>query len=156
MKKWNLIIDVDNCNNCHMCTLATKDEYVGNNFPGYSAEMPKRGRGNSPKNKAALLHALAHIELNAIDLACDLISRFANPLFPREFYDDWVRIAKEEATHFVLLTERLAQLGTFYGDLPAHDGLWEAAESAAFFAGFAVRRTDRARSARVSIVFLQL
>ena len=43
MKKWNLIIDVDNCNNCHMCTLATKDEYVGNNFPGYSAEMPKRG-----------------------------------------------------------------------------------------------------------------
>ena len=41
MKKWNLIIDVDNCNNCHMCTLATKDEYVGNNFPGYSAEMPK-------------------------------------------------------------------------------------------------------------------
>ena len=43
MKKWNLIIDVDNCNNCHMCTLATKDEYVGNNFPGYSAEMRKRG-----------------------------------------------------------------------------------------------------------------
>jgi len=93
------------------------------------AEMPKRGRGNSHKNKAALLHALAHIELNAIDLSCDLISRFANPLFPREFYDDWVRIANEEATHFVLLTERLAQLGTVYGDLPAHDGLWEAAES---------------------------
>ncbi len=43
MKKWNLIIDVDNCNNCHMCSLACKDEFVGNNFPGYSAEMPKRG-----------------------------------------------------------------------------------------------------------------
>ncbi len=43
MKKWNLIIDVDNCTNCHMCSLACKDEFVGNNFPGYSAEMPKRG-----------------------------------------------------------------------------------------------------------------
>ena len=92
------------------------------------AEMPKRGRANSSKNKVALLHALAHIELNAIDLACDLIARFANPLFPREFYDDWVRVASEEATHFVLLTDRLAQLGAVYGDLPAHDGLWEAAE----------------------------
>ena len=43
MKKWNLIIDVDNCTNCNMCTLASKDEHVGNAFPGYSAEMPKRG-----------------------------------------------------------------------------------------------------------------
>ena len=93
------------------------------------ADMPNRGKANSPKNKAALLHALAHIELNAIDLACDLIARFADPLFPKEFYDDWVRVANEEATHFVLLTDRLAQLGTVYGALPAHDGLWEAAES---------------------------
>ena len=93
------------------------------------ADMPNRGKANSPKNKAALLHALAHIELNAIDLACDLIARFANPLFPKEFYDDWVRVANEEATHFILLTDRLAQLGTVYGALPAHDGLWEAAES---------------------------
>ena len=51
MKKWNLVIDVENCNNCHMCSLACKDEFVGNNFPGYSAEMPKRGADWIKMNK---------------------------------------------------------------------------------------------------------
>lgn len=74
----------------------------------------------------ALLHALAHIELNAIDLAWDLIARFEPP--GAGFYDDWVRVADEEATHHGLLAGRLAEYGATYGDLPAHDGLWEASE----------------------------
>jgi hypothetical protein len=78
-----------------------------------------------------LLHAVAHIELNAIDLAWDLIARFAPPgAGPHDanFYDDWVRVADEEATHHGLLAGRLAAYGAAYGDLPAHDGLWEAAQ----------------------------
>jgi uncharacterized ferritin-like protein (DUF455 family) len=92
-------------------------------------EMPKRGRGMSMAGRIALLHALAHIELNAIDLACDLIARFTAEELPRGFYDDWVTVADEEATHFELLSARLGALGAAYGDLPAHDGLWEAAEA---------------------------
>jgi uncharacterized ferritin-like protein (DUF455 family) len=77
-----------------------------------------------------MLHALAHIELNAIDLACDLLARFAGQ-FPAAFIDDWVTVAEEEAVHFSLLAERLAALGAAYGDLPAHDGLWQAATETA-------------------------
>lgn len=75
----------------------------------------------------ALLHALAHIELNAVDLAWDLVARFAGESPPREFFDDWIAVADEEATHYQLLADRLASLDASYGDLPAHDGLWEAA-----------------------------
>ncbi len=94
-------------------------------------EMPKRRAGGSPAARAALLHALAHIELNAIDLAWDMIARFGGPELPRGFYDDWVRVADEEGKHFLLLAERLEALGAAYGDLPAHDGLWEAATATA-------------------------
>ena len=73
------------------------------------------------------MHALAHIELNAIDLAWDIIARFAGSGLPREFYEDWVRVAAEEASHFALFSARLRDFGVRYGDLPAHDGLWEAA-----------------------------
>ncbi len=90
--------------------------------------MPKRGKARSDAGRIALLHALAHIEFNAIDLACDLIARFADNGLPRAFYDDWVVVAGEEALHFTLLSERLRTLGSHYGALPAHDGLWEAAE----------------------------
>jgi len=90
-------------------------------------DMPKRGRGFGPQARIALLHALAHIELNAIDLACDIVARFAEPRPPRAFFDDWVRVADEEAVHFGLLSGRLAAFGAAYGDLPAHDGLWQAA-----------------------------
>ncbi|MGA7863728.1 MAG: ferritin-like domain-containing protein, partial [Stellaceae bacterium] len=79
----------------------------------------------------ALLHALAHIELNAIDLACDLIARFSREPLPRAFLDDWVGVAAEEAVHFELLVQRLADFGACYGDLPAHDGLWESAAATA-------------------------
>lgn len=89
--------------------------------------MPRRRAAGSPAGRIALYHALAHIELNAIDLAFDLIARFADSSLPWTFYTDWAGIGAEEAHHFKLLTGRLAALGTAYGDLPAHDGLWEAA-----------------------------
>jgi len=77
--------------------------------------------------RIALLHAVAHIELNAIDLAWDLVARFAAPDLPRSFFDDWVGVAEEEATHHALVAGRLAELGVHYGDLPAHDGMWDSA-----------------------------
>lgn len=90
-------------------------------------DMPKRRGAGTRESRIALLHALAHIELNAIDLAWDIVARFASPKLPREFFDDWVGVADDEARHFLLLSERLAALGAAYGDLPAHDGLWRAA-----------------------------
>jgi uncharacterized ferritin-like protein (DUF455 family) len=90
--------------------------------------MPKRSAGGSREKRIALLHALAHIELNAIDLAWDIIARFGTAETPRSFFDDWVKVGEEEAIHFSLLQARLQELGADYGDLPAHDGLWMAAE----------------------------
>jgi uncharacterized ferritin-like protein (DUF455 family) len=94
-------------------------------------ELPKRKAGGNAVKRIALLHALAHIELNAIDLAWDLIARFGTAEMPRAFFDDWVTVADEEALHFELLSARLQELGAAYGDLPAHDGLWEAATGTA-------------------------
>lgn len=94
------------------------------------ARMPKRGRGGSARGRIAMLHALAHIEFVAIDLAFDLIGRFGK-LFPPAFVDDWIAVGADEAMHFALLDRRLRSFGTAYGDLPAHDGLWEAAEATA-------------------------
>lgn len=92
--------------------------------------MPSRGRGGSLRGRIALLHALAHIEFAAIDLALDLVSRFGDR-FPRAFCDDWMRVVADEAMHFALLDRRLRQLGSRYGALPAHAGLWESAEATA-------------------------
>jgi uncharacterized ferritin-like protein (DUF455 family) len=78
------------------------------------------------KGKAQLIHSLAHIELNAIDLALDVIWRFTG--MPTQFYCDWMKVAKEEAYHFTLLRDHLRALGYQYGDFPAHNGLWEMAE----------------------------
>ncbi|MFW2830626.1 ferritin-like domain-containing protein [Sphingomonas sp. ID0503] len=89
--------------------------------------MPKRGRLGSTRGQIAMLHAVANIEFNAIDLAFDIIGRFGHQ-FPRAFTDDWLRVGAEEAAHFALVARRLRALGAAYGDLPAHDGLWEAAE----------------------------
>ncbi|ALG71576.1 rhamnosyltransferase [Azospirillum thiophilum] len=94
-------------------------------------DMPKRGRGGSAQNRIALLHALAHIELNAIDLAWDIVARFAPLGLPRGFTDDWVQVADDEARHFRMLETRLNALGSSYGELPAHDGLWQAATETA-------------------------
>lgn len=78
------------------------------------------------EGRAALLHALAHIELNAIDLAADIVWRFSD--MPDEFYRHWAQVAKEEAYHFSLLRDHLRALGYEYGDFPAHDALWQMAE----------------------------
>ncbi len=94
-------------------------------------EMPRRRTGKSLAGRQALYHALAHIELNAIDLAWDIIARFTEEHAPRDFYDDWVRVADDEARHFALIEARLAALDTHYGALPAHDGLWQAAQDTA-------------------------
>ena len=93
-------------------------------------DMPKR-RSSGHAGRIGLLHALAHIELNAIDLAFDLIGRFINTPMPEDFYADWLRVGAEEAKHFMLLQRRLKSLGSTYGALPAHDGLWEAAQKSA-------------------------
>ncbi|CAE7594597.1 unnamed protein product [Symbiodinium microadriaticum] len=92
-------------------------------------DMPRRRLG-SEEGRIALLHALAHIELNAIDLACDLIARFPTDdgALPVEFYNDWINVADDEARHFKMLERRLQELGSNYGAHPAHDGLWQAAE----------------------------
>jgi uncharacterized ferritin-like protein (DUF455 family) len=92
--------------------------------------MPRRGRGGSERGRIALIHALAHIEFVAIDLAFDMAGRFG-AAFPRAFTDDWMKVGADEAMHFALLDRRLRQLGSRYGAMPAHDGLWEAAEATA-------------------------
>ncbi|WP_026075753.1 ferritin-like domain-containing protein [Noviherbaspirillum massiliense] len=78
------------------------------------------------EGRAALIHALAHIEFNAINLALDAIWRF--PGMPREYYGDWLQVAAEEALHFSLLSSHLEVLGFAYGDFPAHNSLWDMAE----------------------------
>jgi uncharacterized ferritin-like protein (DUF455 family) len=92
-------------------------------------EMKRRRGAGTVDHRIALLHAIAHIELNAIDLAWYLVARFAGQDLPRAFFDDWIMVADQEATHHALLATRLAALGVAYGDLPAHDGLWLAAQS---------------------------
>lgn len=90
------------------------------------SQMPRRGKGGSFRARTAMLHALAHIEFVAIDLAFDIVGRFGADM-PRTFVDDWLRVGADEAMHFALLDRRLQQMGSHYGALSAHDGLWEAA-----------------------------
>lgn len=86
-----------------------------------------RHRGmQTEAGRAVLLHALAHIEFNAINLALDAVWRFSG--MPQAYYADWLRVAAEEAHHFGLLQARLAEFGHAYGDFPAHDGLWDMCE----------------------------
>ncbi|HEX7369348.1 MAG TPA: ferritin-like domain-containing protein [Rhodanobacteraceae bacterium] len=87
-------------------------------------EVPQRGLG-SKEGRAALVHAVAHIEFNAINLAWDAVYRFRG--MPDDYYRDWVKVAHDEARHFTMLSSRLAQLGHAYGDFDAHNGLWEMA-----------------------------
>lgn len=83
----------------------------------------KQRKLGSEAGRATLIHAIAHIEFNAINLALDAVYRFRN--MPDEYYGDWLRVAKEEAYHFSLLESRLQEMGYAYGDWPAHNGLWE-------------------------------
>ncbi len=90
------------------------------------SRMPKRGRGQSERARIALWHALAHIEFTAIDLALDAAGRFGAEM-GEGFVSDFLSVAADEAMHFALLDRRLHALGSCYGALPAHDGLWDAA-----------------------------
>jgi uncharacterized ferritin-like protein (DUF455 family) len=90
-------------------------------------DLPRRKRGGSERARIAMLHAFAHIEYVAIDLAFDCAGRFGDGL-PPDFVDDWLSVGADEAMHFGLLDRRLRALGSGYGALPAHDGLWEAAD----------------------------
>ena len=90
-------------------------------------DVPKRKPG-SPEGRIALLHAVAHIELNAVDLHWDLIARFSHTPLPLGYYDDWVKAADEESKHFNLISDCLEASDSFYGAIPAHAGMWRAAE----------------------------
>lgn len=95
-------------------------------------QVPRRRLGTQA-GRFALMHAVAHIEFNAIDLAFDLVARFAGdariqPDLRRAFVSDWISVGDDEARHFVMVRDRLLELGGDYGDLVAHDGLWEAAQ----------------------------
>jgi len=91
-------------------------------------QLPQRGLG-SDEGRAALVHAVAHIEFNAINLAWDAVYRFRG--MPAAYYRDWASCAHDEARHFAMLAERLQELGHAYGDFDAHDGLWQMAEKTA-------------------------
>ena len=93
-------------------------------------KMPRRGRGGSERSRIALWHSLAHIEFVAIDLALDMAGRFGGEM-NEEFVGDFLAVAADEAMHFALIERKLKSLGSHYGDLPAHDGLWQAAAATA-------------------------
>ncbi len=90
-------------------------------------DVPRR-RPGTEAGRIAILHAVAHIELNAVDLHWDIIPRFADTKMPLGFYDDWVKAADEESKHFNLVCDCLEALGSHYGALDAHAGMWRAAE----------------------------
>ncbi|HEX5057686.1 MAG TPA: ferritin-like domain-containing protein [Gammaproteobacteria bacterium] len=84
---------------------------------------------HTSEGRKAFMHAIAHIEFNAINLACDAVHRFRG--MPRDYYGDWIGVAADEARHFTLLQDYLHKLGCRYGDFPAHGGLWDMAERTA-------------------------
>lgn len=94
------------------------------------SQMPRRGRGGSDRNRAALWHALAHIEFVAIDLALDMVGRFGADR-DESFIADFLAVAADEAMHFTLIARHLHEMGVAYGDLPVHNGLWSAAQATA-------------------------
>jgi uncharacterized ferritin-like protein (DUF455 family) len=108
-------------------------------------DVPRRGLASSA-GRAALLHAVAHIEFNAINLACDAIQRFSG--MPEQYYRDWASVAVDEARHFELLQHRLAALGHRYGDFVAHDGLWEMADRTRHDCGLRMALVPRLLEAR--------
>lgn len=93
----------------------------------HPGQMPRRGKGGSARGRIALWHALAHIEFVAIDLALDMAGRFGAQM-GRDFVDDFLNVAADEAMHFALLARKLRGMDSWYGALPAHAGLWEAAQ----------------------------
>jgi len=90
--------------------------------------VPKRGFGTE-EGRAIMMHAIAHIEFNAINLALDAVQRFEG--MPERFYADWLKVADEEVYHFELIRAHMRHLGSDYGDYDAHNGLWEMCEKTA-------------------------
>ncbi len=97
-------------------------------------DMPKRRRGGSERGRIALWHSFAHIEFVAIDLALDMAGRFGGEM-GKGFTGDFLSVAADEAMHFALIDRKLRTLGSHYGDLPAHGGLWESARETAHDVG---------------------
>ncbi len=96
-------------------------------------DAPRRGKGGSQKNIIKLIHSLCHIESVAIDLSWDMVARFGYKdcgqlAFPKEFLDDWVEVAEEEAIHHLMWDKRLQDLGSHYGEFPSHMALWDTAK----------------------------
>lgn len=118
---------------------AQKESLLGNTLPPSAPTRPARPLLYAPKDMPppsaghaeTLLHNLAHIELNAIEIGWDVILRFQDPKLPLELYSDWLSILVDEASHFHLLNARLHALGSHYGALPAHNNLWKVAEQTA-------------------------
>ncbi|KKK72112.1 hypothetical protein LCGC14_2907160, partial [marine sediment metagenome] len=110
-----------------------RDEFTVPDIPGRPEkpllvpfkDLPRR-RNSQKTGQATLIHAISHIEFNAINLALDAAARFSD--MPEAYYADWLRVAYEEAHHFLLLDEHLQTMGFSYGDFPAHDGMWEMAQ----------------------------
>mmetsp|Transcript_10466 Transcript_10466/g.27287 ORF Transcript_10466/g.27287 Transcript_10466/m.27287 type:complete len:360 (+) Transcript_10466:159-1238(+) len=99
-------------------------------------DVTKRGKGGTLASRCAIIHSLCHIESWAVDLAWDAIARFGcdssvRDCLPLEFFNDFVGVADDECRHFLLLEQRLKDLGSYYGALPVHDGLWESASKSA-------------------------
>jgi uncharacterized ferritin-like protein (DUF455 family) len=118
-------------------TLASKDEAVLFSHPSYKnhctivppQKVPRRKNLQSDEGQVALLHAVAHIEYSAIDLALDAAYRFRG--LPQKYYDDWLKVADDEVHHFEMLEALLLEIDSFYGDLPVHNALFEAQERTA-------------------------
>ena len=98
----------------------------------HPSQAPRRGKGGTLESRKAILHALTHIECTAVDLAWDIIARFGQheeyaDVLPKEFYEDFLVVAADEARHYTALRARLEDLGGRYGDLDVHEGLWDSA-----------------------------
>lgn len=111
----------------------------------HPSEVPRRRLG-SVRGRVGLIHAIAHIEFNAVNLALDAVYRFRN--MPREYYQDWLGVAQDESRHFAMLNARLHDLGSSYGALPAHGGMWEMAVQTDYDAGVRMALVPRVLEAR--------
>lgn len=112
------------------CTMPDRPAWPAHVELRLPRDMPRRGRGGSEKGRIALWHSLAHIEFVAIDLALDMAGRFGESM-GQVFVSDFLSVAADEAMHFAILERKLDSLESFYGALPAHDGLWSAAQDTA-------------------------
>lgn len=112
------------------CTMPDRPSWPAQVELRLPRDMPRRGRGGSEQGRIALWHSLAHIEFVAIDLALDMAGRFGESM-GQAFVSDFLSVAADEAMHFAILERKLDSLGSAYGALPAHDGLWSAAQDTA-------------------------